>query len=341
MDGTNFLRRLETEKRERAAAESLLSSSSGAFNAAVGIPGIQGSPGDYSFYGNASHVARVYQASPFDPYARDASELHDNADDVLATSSDPQIAWRQYQEWHLDMFMHLYTRNIRRLLACHVKDVIEAFIQNITELNDCGVMADLLLRRVPSQALLCPPSAPQQQLTNLSLSDMLNGLSRDPLFVSKTRPGVFLFEEHQSFEKYFIVGDATTVDVTSLERQQYVLERLILLSKDRNLDRYKWNQGASSWKGSRWSDHVHDLPVDAEILMNLFCCMLDNMLPAESQRDRPFRKSYFLSKGPRRPFTSSVRSRLFLVQTVSRPPHFKALVKGRVREIVPVRCQSL
>lgn len=75
--------------------------------------------------------------------------------------------------------------------------------------------------------------------------------------------------------------------------------------------------------------------------MNVFCCMLDNTLPADNERDRPFWKSYFLRKGPRRPFTPSVRSRLYLVQTVGRPPHFKCLLRGAVREIVPVRCAML
>lgn len=71
--------------------------------------------------------------------------------------------------------------------------------------------------------------------------------------------------------------------------------------------------------------------------MNVFCCMMDNMLPADTERDRPFWKSYFLNKGPRRPFTPSVRSRLFVVRTVGRPPHFKILARAAVREIVPVR----
>lgn len=87
--------------------------------------------------------------------------------------------------------------------------------------------------------------------------------------------------------------------------------------------------------GKEWSE---SLPSDAEILMNVFCCMMDNMLPADNERDRPFWKSYFLGKGPRRPFTPSIRSRLFVVRTVGRPPHFKILAKAAVREIVPVRC---
>lgn len=86
--------------------------------------------------------------------------------------------------------------------------------------------------------------------------------------------------------------------------------------------------------GKEWSE---SLPSDADVLMNVFCCMMDNMLPADSERDRPFWKSYFLGHGPRRPFTPSIRSRLFVVRTVARPPHFKVLAKAAVREIVPVR----
>ncbi|KAJ0397460.1 hypothetical protein ATCC90586_000249 [Pythium insidiosum] len=298
----------------------------------------------YGIYGGVgAMLPRVYQASGFDPSLRDASE--DKDEDALTTSSSPQVAWAQLEDLGLAMLMHLYVRNIRRLLACHVKDFVEAFVQNALELNECGVMSDVLLRRVPSQALLCPPSVaadatttagvpppPSPQLTNVSLSDMLHGLTRHPAFRSRTRAGVHLFEEHMTFEKYLNVGEATSAEFSSLERQQYVLERLILLSKDRNLDRFRWNKGGATWKGKDWSDA---LPSDAEILMNVFSCILDNALPAENERDRPFWRSYFLGKPPRRPFTSRMRSRLYFVQTVARPPHFKVLVKGAVREIVP------
>jgi hypothetical protein len=145
-------------------------------------------------YGNASMVPRVYQASGFDPYIQESTK--EQEEDALQTSSNPLVAWRQLEEWGIAMFMHLYCRNIRRLLAYHVKDFVEAFIQNASELNECGVMADVLLRRMPSQALLCPPGQ-TNQMTNVSLSDMLHGLTKSPLFVSKTR-GVNLFEEHTS-----------------------------------------------------------------------------------------------------------------------------------------------
>lgn len=55
------------------------------------------------------------------------------------------------------------------------------------------------------------------------------------------------------FDKYLNVGDPNSIEYSSLERQQYVLERLIMLSKDRSLDRYRWNKG-STWKGTTgWS----------------------------------------------------------------------------------------
>ncbi|CAH0519056.1 unnamed protein product [Peronospora belbahrii] len=320
-DGKAYLRRVQKAQKQKEAEESMHAAS------AYGMENSYQSDA-FGIYGSVSMAPRVYQASGFDPYLRDLS-IGDEAEDPLRTSSLPHIAWQQLEEWGLAMFMHLYCRNICRLLAYHVKDVVEAFLENANALNECGVMADVLLRRVPSQALLCPPGQ-TNQLTNVSLSDMLHNLAKSPLFFSKER-GVFLFEEHQSFEKYLSVGDPSSADYSSLERQQYVLERLVMLSKDRSLDRFRWNKGAA-WKGKEWTEN---LPTDAEILMNTFCCMMDNMLPADNERDRPFWKSYYFSKGPHRPFTPRVRSRLFLVQTVKRQPHFKVLVKGAVREIVP------
>ncbi|GLE04803.1 hypothetical protein PINS_up013782 [Pythium insidiosum] len=334
-EGRAYLRRLQQAARDREQDDALANSAPFGAGASAGA-----GADSYGIYGGVgAMLPRVYQASGFDPSLRDADE--DKDEDALTTSSSPQVAWAQLEDLGLAMLMHLYVRNIRRLLACHVKDFVEAFVQNALELNECGVMSDVLLRRVPSQALLCPPpvaadaSTPNvatPQLTNVSLSDMLHGLTRHPAFRSRTRPNVHLFEEHMTFEKYLNVGEATSAEFSSLERQQYVLERLILLSKDRNLDRFRWNKGGATWKGKDWSDA---LPSDAEILMNVFCCILDNALPAENERDRPFWRSYFLGKPPRRPFTSRMRSRLYFVQTVARPPHFKVLVKGAVREIVP------
>lgn len=184
-DGKSYLRKLQQTQKKREDEESHIQSSTFGVGATFQNDG-------FGIYGNASMVPRVYQASGFDPYIQESTKSQE--EDALQTSSNPHVAWRQLEEWGLAMFMHLYSRNIRRLLACHVKDVVEVFIQNATELNECGVMADVLLRRMPSQALLCPPGQ-ANQMTNVSLSDMLSGLTKSPLFVSKTR-GVNLFEEH-------------------------------------------------------------------------------------------------------------------------------------------------
>jgi hypothetical protein len=331
-EGKAYVRRLQQAARAKEANDDSYASSAGYGGA--GVAGGSGGAGgaDFGIYGTGAMLPRVYQASGFDPSLRDTSE--EKEEDALTTSSNPQVAWAQLEDVGLAMFMHLYVRNIRRLLACHVKDFVEAFVQNSLELNECGVMADVLLRRVPSQALLCLPAGSQpSQLTNVSLVDMVTTLQRHPAFLSKTRQ-VFLFEEHMTFDKYLNVGEATNAAFSSLERQEYVLERLIMLSKDRNLDRFRWDKGATTYKGKPWTE---SLPSDIDILMNVFCCIMDNMLPADHEKDRPFAKSYFMGKPPRRPFTPAMRSRLYFVKTVQRPPHFKVLAKAVVREIVPVR----
>ncbi|GMF30039.1 unnamed protein product [Phytophthora lilii] len=200
-DGKAYLRRLQKAQKQKEAEESVQSAS------AYGMENSYQSDA-FGIYGNASMVPRVYQASGFDPHLRDVS-IGDEEEDPLRTSSLPHIAWQQLEEWGLAMFMHLYCRNIRRLLAYHVKDVVEAFLENANALNECGVMADVLLRRVPSQALLCPPGQ-TNQMTNVSLSDMLHNLAKSPLFFSKER-GVFLFEEHQSVSETTLMYASSTI----------------------------------------------------------------------------------------------------------------------------------
>lgn len=197
-DGRAYLRRLQNAQKAREADAAMQSSASAATAASQFSMAAGGTFATDAFgiYGNPAALApRVYQASGFDPYMRDLTV--DQEEDPLRTSSHPQNAWKQLEDLNLDMFIHLYCRNIRRLLAFHVKDVVEAFVQNANDLNACGVMVDLLLRRVPTQALLCPPGQTNTQMTNVSLSDMLHAFARNPLFESKER-GVFLFEEHRS-----------------------------------------------------------------------------------------------------------------------------------------------
>lgn len=193
-DGRAFLRKLQkTHANEDDESAAAAAAQSHAAAPAFGVGATFQNDG-FGIYGAASMVPRVYQASGFDPYLEERSKSEE--EDALQTASNPHVAWRQLDEWGLAMFMHLYARNLRRLLACHVKDVVEAFIQNATELNACGVLADVLLRRLPTQALLSPPGQ-TNQMTNVSLADMLRSLTKSPLFVSKTR-GVNLFEEHTS-----------------------------------------------------------------------------------------------------------------------------------------------
>lgn len=191
-DGKAYLRRLQRAADKKKEAEESMQNST-PYGMSGGGSSTYQNDAAFGIYGNL--VPRVYQASGFDPYARDL-KLKEAEEDALQTSSNAQVAWRQLEDLSLAMFMHLYCRNIRRMLACHVKDFVEAFIQNANELNECGIMADLLLRRQSSQALLCPPGQ-TNQMTNVTLPDMLAELTKSPLFVSKKR-GVFLFEEHRS-----------------------------------------------------------------------------------------------------------------------------------------------
>lgn len=153
-------------------------------------------PETFGVYGSAFGVPRLYQASDFDPRLTKWKKSQSKEQDALHSSSDPKVAWKQLETWNLEMFMHLYCRNIRRLLSYHIKDVMEAFLQNVADLCEWGIMPDVLLRKTPSQAVLCPPGQ-QKQLTNVTLTDMVQQFARHPSLFS-TKRDVYLFDEHMS-----------------------------------------------------------------------------------------------------------------------------------------------
>ena len=129
-DGKAYLRRIQKTRKLKEAEEFMQSAS------AYGMDNSYQSDA-FSINGNAFIVPRVYQALGFDLYLRDVS-IGDEEEDPLRTSSHPHIAWQQLEEWELAMFMHLYCHNIHRYPSYHVKDIVEAFLENKDALIEYG-----------------------------------------------------------------------------------------------------------------------------------------------------------------------------------------------------------
>ncbi|OQS03829.1 hypothetical protein THRCLA_03878, partial [Thraustotheca clavata] len=215
---------------------------------------------------------------------------------------------------------------LRQVLAQHLQDVLSSFTQNMDELVLSGLRREMLLGEITVQPVLTvvmPGSTEPTTFHQIALHDLLSACRTDPLFLSKTRPNVHLLREYETFMKYF--------DVKEEYNKAYCIQRLKTLAEDGFLGQYRWDSGGS-WKGKPWSKEAN-LPTDAELIMNLFCAMLDDVLPAVSDTDRPFRRAHYAPVPPTK--SASIRGMFLIYYSQPTPPNFKVIANGQVREILP------
>lgn len=239
---------------------------------------------------------------------------------TLRREPDVEAAWKLLDDIGLRATMQDYSDNTRRLLGQCLQDFIANFEQNATELMDCGVLRQVIDREMLVQPIFRPPGQSSTK-ANVSLSDMLIHFVREPLFQSSRRPGVNLLVEHKSFERF--------LSVRKPEHEAYVLSRIHTLSSDSYLGQARWD-GGGFWKGKEWTT---DLPSDSEVIMNVFCALMDGLLPQSNESDRPFRRLHFMESPPQR--GTSLRGRYVLFQSEKTPPNYKVIVNGKVQEVLP------
>ncbi|KAF0686122.1 Aste57867_22087 [Aphanomyces stellatus] len=215
---------------------------------------------------------------------------------------------------------------LRHVLAQHLQDVLGNLTQNMDELMKMGLRRDLLVDFSAVQPVLSiqvPGEQAPRTLRNVSMKMLLNMCRAEPVFASKTRPNVHLLREYETLMKYF--------DVKEEYSTAYAIQRLQTLGEDGFLGPYRWDSGGK-WKGKPWTKESL-LPSDAELIMNLFCAMLDDVLPATCDTDRPFRRAHYAPSPPTK--SASIRGMFLIFCSQSMPPNFKVIANGTVWEIVP------
>ncbi|KAH9101884.1 hypothetical protein AeMF1_021439 [Aphanomyces euteiches] len=215
---------------------------------------------------------------------------------------------------------------LRHVLAQHLQDVLGNLSQNMDELMKMGLRRDVLVDLTAVQPVLSiqvPGEAAPRTLRNISMKQLLNMGRTEPIFASKTRPNIHLLREYETLMKYF--------DVKEEYNTTYAIERLQTLGEDGFLGPYRWDSGGK-WKGKPWTKESM-LPSDAELIMNLFCAMLDDVLPATCDTDRPFRRAHYAPSPPTK--SASIRGMFLIFCSQTTPPNFKVIANGAVWEILP------
>ncbi|RHY32363.1 hypothetical protein DYB32_003159 [Aphanomyces invadans] len=215
---------------------------------------------------------------------------------------------------------------LRHVLAQHLQDVLGTLAQNMDELSKLGLRREILvdLSTVhPMLSIQVPGEPTPRTIPNLSMKSLINMARTEPAFASRARQNVHLLREYETLMKYF--------DVKEEYSSAYAIQRLQTLGEDGFLGPYRWDSGGK-WKGKPWTKDSM-LPSDAELIMNLFCAMLDDVLPATCDTDRPFRRTHYAPSPPTK--SASIRGMFLIFCSQVSPPNFKVIANGAVWEILP------
>ncbi|ETW05861.1 hypothetical protein H310_03519 [Aphanomyces invadans] len=215
---------------------------------------------------------------------------------------------------------------LRHVLAQHLQDVLGTLAQNMDELSKLGLRREILvdLSTVhPMLSIQVPGEPTPRTISNLSMKSLINMARTEPAFASRARQNVHLLREYETLMKYF--------DVKEEYSSAYAIQRLQTLGEDGFLGPYRWDSGGK-WKGKPWTKDSM-LPSDAELIMNLFCAMLDDVLPATCDTDRPFRRTHYAPSPPTK--SASIRGMFLIFCSQVSPPNFKVIANGAVWEILP------
>jgi hypothetical protein len=211
-----------------------------------------------------------------------------------------------------------YTDNTRKFLGQRLRRYVSRLLWVIGELEKRGVMRELLQHERSRQPQFRIPGNPQRML-NLSLKDIIyrclerggnDFWAHDP----ESGQPLNLLLAYQDLERVLRVSGEPA----------YVLHRLRTLSDDGYLGSFRWDSGGRH-HGKDWTP---ELPTDADIVMHVFCCWGDELLPRSHADDQPFVQRHFFEGDESA--LDSLAGRFMLVRTNphAHPPHFRVVANG-------------
>jgi len=209
-----------------------------------------------------------------------------------------------YAKFGIELLVERYSDNFRRWFA---KILLKPLVAKIDEFEKMFGM-ELHKMRSSTQIIPATPAAPApfgQTPWTWNAAPTAAGAVNAQLANLDTKDKAIL-QSLVPLEKYIAVLGATS--------KEYVIKRIRELAQGNVVAEFNWKGG---------NDNV----TDAQILMHLFCCLLDEKMPANNPlfKEKPFSGQYFLT-APTDPGTS--KSPILIYQSHLHPPHFDLIING-------------
>eukprot|EP00903_Cladosiphon_okamuranus_P015284 g14124.t1 len=212
-----------------------------------------------------------------------------------------------------------FTMNVKVYVVNLIKRYLSDFSKVCSLLEERGVSPAILRQEIHRQPQLRIRTSPRA-FVNLSLKDMATQFSSQQDFWVQGADGqpTSLFREYQALEEALHVTAGAGTAGSGNGNPAYVLARLRVLSDDEFMSAFEYAGGGGYPANREWRP---DLPTDAAIVMRLFVCCSDELLPRGWEDDRPFARQFFVDREPSR--EDALPGRYFLARNEQlHPPHF-------------------
>eukprot|EP00612_Vaucheria_litorea_P001716 CAMPEP_0171454374 /NCGR_PEP_ID=MMETSP0945-20130129/1683_1 /TAXON_ID=109269 /ORGANISM="Vaucheria litorea, Strain CCMP2940" /LENGTH=513 /DNA_ID=CAMNT_0011979379 /DNA_START=237 /DNA_END=1778 /DNA_ORIENTATION=- len=209
----------------------------------------------------------------------------------------------------LEMYFASITENTRRYMANLLREnYAKPLSWVVKELNRRGVEMDVAKQIEARQRYYEFPKK-SGVLHNTTLKDIIyKGLERKKELFDAVYPeegcAVNTLSFYADLERALLVGKHTG----------YVFERVQQLAEDNKLGGMRW-EGGGPFREKPWNENF---PTDAEIVMHIFCCRMDEILARTSHErldGQPFTSRYYLEGQNSKQDLTKYRSRVAILRT--------------------------
>ncbi|CAM9461854.1 unnamed protein product [Scytosiphon promiscuus] len=223
------------------------------------------------------------------------------------------------------------TKNVKTYVVHLMQRYLSQFDKVCALLEERGVSGAILRQELHRQPQLRVRGSPRA-FVNLSLHDMASQFGNQPDFWVPGADGqqTSLFREYQALEEALHVTAGSGAAGTG--NPFYVLSRLRVLSDDEFMSAFEYAGGGGYPASREWGQ---DLPTDAAIIMRLFVCCSDELLPKDWEGDRPFTRQFFVDRAPSRQDALPGRRDFDEQDLILHPPHFFVVANQDKWETLP------
>lgn len=279
------------------------------------------SSGTYLFTSAAGGVS-TFSTSPSVPKFKAASKLSATADRVVKERIEDGLVVKDPAtvifDLKIDPYIDEWTENVRKWLSNKVLGPLVARIDAVDKAFRENNLSDL-----DCSNTVAPGT--NNMFVNRGLGPSQDQSAARLLELAQKYPNMQIVKERQKLEHFLHFPDYSC--------RPYIISRIGELARGGCLSAFQWNSGGP-YQGRPFNQD--QLPTDDQLVMRLFCCFLDEMMPGENSGiygSKPFTNKYYLPVDSKPDVMRSIQIRHY----TKHPAHYNLIVEKMIWDVYPKR----